>query len=55
MDYQTLITNAIDWLMSDMTHAVGCVAVIAVIGALNGIRCSMSHCRYTRHTGRRVL
>jgi len=49
------LTQAIEWVTSDTTHMVGIVAVIAILGVVNGIRASLNHCTYTRHAGRRVL
>lgn len=55
MDYRTLASDAVNWVASDVTHVIGIVVVIAVIGVFNGIRNSLNHCSYTGHCGRRVL
>ena len=45
MNYQTMINDAIGWAFSDITHLIGIVAIVAIIGAANGIRCSFNNCK----------
>lgn len=51
MDYQTLLNDTMNWIFSDVTRSMWIVGAIAVIGALNGIRCSLNHCK-GRYNGR---
>lgn len=55
MDYQTLINEVSGWLFSDVTNVLYVIGAIAVVGAINGIRLSLNHCKFTGHCGRRVL
>lgn len=45
MDYQTMLTNAIEYLTADMTNVFYVLAGVAVAGAVNGIRRSLQHCK----------
>jgi hypothetical protein len=51
MDYQTLI----GWAAANPETIVAGVVVLAVIGAIRGIRRSLDHCRFTGRRGRKVL
>lgn len=55
MDYQTFLNDAIEWLFSDINNGLYILGGIAVLGAINGIRRSLKHCRNTRHVGRMIL
>ncbi len=45
MDYQTLISEATNWIFSDVSRALWIAGTIAVIGAANGIRLSLNRCK----------
>ena len=49
MNYQTLFNDAIGWLFSDITRCMWIIGGLAIIGAINGVRISLNHCK---HTGR---
>lgn len=54
MNYQALISEAMEWMFSDITNALTVVGIIAVIGALNGVRNSLGRCSFIGHGCRRV-
>ena len=55
MNYQTLLTNAIKWIVSDHTHIMWIIGAIVVIGAASGIYRSLAHCKNIGHCGQRIL
>ena len=54
MTYQTILNSAMNWLSADLDNLVLVAATVAVIGALNGVRCSFNRCK-GGHIGRRVI
>lgn len=55
MNYQTFLNQASDWLFSDPTHWAYVIGAFALVGAINGVRLSMRHCRFTGRRGMKVL
>lgn len=51
MNIETIISEGMNWLFSDVTRSLWIVASIAVIGAINGIRISLNRCT-GRYNGR---
>lgn len=45
MNYETLLSDAMNWLFSDITRCLWIVGGIAIIGAINGIRISIGRSR----------
>jgi hypothetical protein len=52
---ETMINDITKWVFSDLNNLAYIIGAIVVLGAINGIRCSLAHCGRSRHIGRRVL
>ena len=63
MDYQTLkqaaentVSDVVSWFSADpITNGMFVVIGIAVLGAINGIRCSLNRCKFTGRGQMRIL
>ncbi len=55
MNINALANDAISWMTNDLNNGLYVLVGIAVLGLLNGIRHSLTHCTHTHRAGRRVL
>lgn len=51
MNYQTFLTDAMEWMFSDLTRSIWIMGGIAVIGAALGVKHSLNYCK-GRYNGR---
>jgi hypothetical protein len=55
MNYQTLLTQATEWVFSDPMRIGFVIGTILVIGAIKGIARTIGHCHVIGRGGMRVL